>query len=136
MELCQMHAGFKYMIEHYWWLDAFDAYATEAEKELLKTLMQEKRIDLNAVHSGVHTSWANSEQLVRSMYFGTRDAKEKYGISPKCAFFVDISGANWSVVNAYAKMGIKYVGFFPNNFRNCQQNKNIPPLFWWEDKSG
>ena len=136
MELCQTHAGFKYMIEHYWWLDAFDAYATEEEKELLKTLMQEKRIDLNAVHSGVHTSWANSEQLVRSMYFGTRDAKEKYGISPKCAFFVDISGANWSVVNAYAKMGIKYVGFFPNNFRNCQQNKNIPPLFWWEDKSG
>ena len=95
MELCQQHEGFKYMIEHYWWLDAFDFYATEEEKSLLKKLIAEKRIDLNAVHSGVHTSWANSEQLVRSMYFGCRDAKEKYGVSPKCAFYVDISGANW-----------------------------------------
>ena len=136
MELCQKHDGFKYMIEHYWWLDAFDFYATDAEKALLKKLMHEKKIDLNAVHSGVHTSWANSEHLVREMYFGCREAKEKYGISPKCAFYVDISGASWSVVNAYAQMGIKYVGIFPNNFRNCQANESIPPLFWWEDKSG
>ena len=136
MELCQTHKGFKYMIEHYWWLDAFDSYATEKEKSELKKLMSEQRIDLNAVHSGVHTSWANSEQLVREMYFGCRDAKEKYGISPKCAFYVDISGASWSIVNAYAKMGIKYVGFLPNGFRNCAANENIPPLFWWEDKTG
>ena len=136
MELCQKHDGFKYMIEHYWWLDAFDFYATDEEKSLLKKLINEKKIDLNAVHSGVHTSWTNSEGLVRQMYFGCREAKEKYGISPKCAFYVDISGANWSIVNAYAKMGIKYVGFFPNNFRNSQVNENIPPLFWWEDKSG
>ena len=136
MELCQKHKGFKYMIEHYWWLDAFDSYATDEEKAQLKALISDKKIDLNAVHSGVHTSWANSEQLVRQMYFGCREAKEKYGISPKCAFYVDISGANWSVINAYAKMGIKYVGFFPNNFRNSQFDKDIPPLFWWEDKSG
>ncbi len=136
MELCQENEGFKYMIEHYWWLDAFDSYATNEEKSLLKKLIGEKKIDLNAVHSGVHTSWASSEELVRQMYFGCREAKEKYDISPKCAFYVDISGASWSVVNAYAKMGIKYIGFFPNNFRNSQANPNIPPLFWWEDKSG
>ncbi len=136
MELCEKHQGFKYMIEHYWWLDAFDSYATEDEKSQLRNLMREKKIDLNGVHSGVHTSWANSEQLVREMYFGCREAKEKYGISPKCAFYVDLSGASWSVVNAYAKMGIKYIGFFPNNFRNCEANADIPPIFWWEDKSG
>ena len=136
MELCQKHDGFKYMIEHYWWLDAFDFYATDEEKSLLKKLIGEKKIDLNAVHSGVHTSWANSEGLVRQMYFGCREAKKKYDISPKCAFYVDISGASWSVVDAYAKMGIKYVGIFPNNFRNSQINQNVPPLFWWEDKTG
>ena len=136
MELCQKHAGFKYMIEHYWWLAAFGFYATEEEKNQLKCLMSEKRIDLNAVHSGVHTSWANAEQLVREMYFGCRDAKETYGISPTCAMYVDISGASWSIVNAYAKMGIKYVGILPNNFRNSKINETVPPLFWWEDKSG
>ena len=136
IELCQKYDGFKYMIEHYWWLDAFDSYATEEEKMLLRKLMQEKKIDLNAIHSGVHTSWANSEMLVREMYFGCNEAKEKYGISPKCAFYVDLSGASWSIVNAYAQMGIKYVGILPNGFRNSYENTDIPPLFWWEDKSG
>ena len=136
MELSKKHAGFKYMIEHFWWLDAFDSYATNEEKSELRKLISENKIDLNAVHSGVHTSWASSEQLVRGMYFGCREANEKYGISPKCAFFVDLSGASWSVANAYPKMGVKYIGFFPNNFRNSYANENIPPLFWWEDKSG
>ncbi len=136
MELCETHTGFKYMVEHYWWLKAFDFYATKEEKGLLKKLMREKKIDVSATHSGVHTSWANSEQLVREMYFGCRETKEKYDVSPKCAFYVDISGASWSVVNAYANMGIKYIAFLPNNFRNCESNASIPPLFWWEDKSG
>ena len=70
------------------------------------------------------------------MYFGSREAKEKYGVSPSCAFFVDLSGASWSIVNLYPDMGVKYVGILPNGFRNSSQNENIPPIFWWEDKSG
>ena len=136
MELCQKHDGFKYMIEHYWWLDAFDSYATEEEKALLKDLFVKKKIDLSAVCSGVHTSWASSEQLVRGMYFGCLEAKEKYGISPKCAFYVDLSGVSWSAVNCFTKMGIKYIGILANGFRNSSPNTNIPPLFWWEDFSG
>ena len=136
MDLCEEHAGFKYMIEHYWWLDAFDFYATDEEKAQLKKLMREKKIDINAAHSGVHTSWANSEQLVREMYFGCKEAKEKYEISPKCVFYVDISGASWSVINAYYNMGIKYIGVLPNNFRNSQENEKIPPIFWWQSKTG
>lgn len=136
MELCQNHEQFKYMIEHYWWLDAFDTYATEKEKNQLRALFEQKKMDLSATHSGVHTSWENAEQLVRQMYFGTREASEKYGICPKCAFFVDLSGATWSVVNAYAKMGIKYIGILPNSFRNSKADPQIPPIFWWKDKSG
>ena len=136
MELCLAHQDFRYMIEHYWWLDAFDFYATDDEKELLKRLALEKRIELNAIHSGVHTSWANAEQLVRQLYFGCIEAKKKYGITPKCAFYTDLSGADSSIINAYTQMGIKYVGFFANSFRNCQENRNIPPIFWWEDKTG
>ncbi len=136
MELCLAHSDFRYMIEHYWWLDAFDTYASNEEKELLKKLFLENRIELNGVHSGVHTSWANSEQLVRQMYFSTIEAKEKYETSSKCAFYADLSGADSSIINAYADMGIKYVGFFANSFRNCRENHNVPPIFWWEDKTG
>ena len=63
-------------------------------------------------------------------------AKEKYGISPKCAFYVDLSGASWSVVNCFAKMGIKYIGILANSFRNSKPNTDIPPLFWWQGKIG
>ena len=135
MELCVLHDDFKYMIEHYWWLNAFDFYATEEEKQLLKKLFAQKRIELNSIHSGVHTSWEGSEQLVRQMYFGCIEAKKKYEISPECAFFADLSGATPSVISAYSQMGIKYVGFFANSFRNCSENNNIPPIFWWEDKN-
>ena len=136
IELCLKHSDFKYMIEHYWWLDAFDFHATKEEKLQLKNLMKEQRIELNAIHSGVHTSWANSEQLVRQMYFSCIRAREKYEASPKCAFYTDLSGADSSIINAYTKMGIKYVGFFANSFRNCKENNTVPPIFWWEDKTG
>ena len=102
----------------------------------IKDLFVKKKIDLSAVCSGVHTSWASSEQLVRGMYFGCLEAKEKYGISPKCAFYVDLSGVSWSAVNCFTKMGIKYIGILANGFRNSSPNTNIPPLFWWEDFSG
>ena len=136
MELCGEHEDFKYLIEHVWWLEAFDCYASDGEKELLKKLMREKRIELNALHSGIHTPWENAEQLVRGMYFGCIDAEKKYGIRPKCAFFTDLSGASAGTVNAFAKMGIKYMAAFANPFRNCREDENFPPLFWWEDKTG
>ncbi|MBQ8146707.1 MAG: hypothetical protein IJ039_07970 [Clostridia bacterium] len=136
MELCKKHSGFKYMIEHYWWLDAFDFYASCEEKQELRELFAKKRIELNSIHSGVHTSWANAEHLVRQMYFGCIEAKEKYGVEPQCALYTDLSGASSAILNAYTQMGIKYVGFFPNGFRNCEENRSIPPIFWWEDKQG
>lgn len=136
MELCFERKDFRYMIEHVWWLDAFDFYATEEEKARLKQLLKEKRIELNAIHSGVHTSWADSEQLVREMYFGCLEAKEAYNVEARCAIYTDISGVSQSVVNAYPQMGIKYVGVLSNGFRNSQESLEIPPLFWWEDQTG
>lgn len=43
MELCDEHDGFRYMIEHYWWLDAFDRYASDTEKEQLRRLIRAKK---------------------------------------------------------------------------------------------
>ncbi|MCR5457340.1 MAG: hypothetical protein K6F14_04640 [Clostridiales bacterium] len=136
IELCEEHEDFKYMIEHVYWLNSFDSHASNEEKERLKILFKEKRIELNGIHSGVHTSWANNEQLVREMYYGCMDSKEKYGAEVKSAIYADISGVSQSVVNAYSTMGIKYMGALSNTFRNSEENKEIPPLFLWRDKSG
>lgn len=136
MELCEKYEGFKYMIEHYWWFDAFDHYASDEEKARLKQLFEERKIELNGIHSGVHTSWGNAEQLVRELYFSLIEAKNKYGIKPEFTIYTDISGISWSAVNARSNMGIKYMGALANGWRCGEKNKNIPPLFWWGDKSG
>ena len=136
MELCDTYGDFRYVIEHVWWLDAFDCYAKEQEKEHLRYLIKTKRIELNAIHSGVHTSWENAEQLVRGLYFGCRDAKKRYDANAICAMYADISGVSWSSVNAYYNMGIRYMAVFANDFRNNTAKNTAQPLFWWESQSG
>lgn len=136
MDLCDTHDDFRYVIEHFWWLDAFDCYATEQEKECLRHLFKTRRIELNAIHSGVHTSWENAEQLVRGLYFGCRDAKKRYDADATCAMYADLSGVTWSSVNAYYNMGIRYMAAFANGFRNSKEKSDTPPLFWWESQSG
>ena len=136
MELCREHKDFRYMIEHYWWLDSFDRYASEEEKAQLRELIRTGRIELNAIHSGVHTSWGNAEQLVRELYFSCFDARRKYGAEPKCCIYSDISGISWPAVQARAEMGIRYMGILANSWRCGEENKALPPIFWWGDKSG
>lgn len=136
MSLCEKYDGFRYMIEHYWWLDAFDCYASNEEKEQLKVLLMDKKIELNAIHSGVHTPWQNSEQLVRSQYFPCIYGKEKYGAETLSAFYTDISGITWAAVEAYAKMGIKYMGVFANDARNISYPRDISSFFWLKSHTG
>lgn len=135
MKLCEQHDGFRYMIEHVWWLDAFDAYASEEEKARLRALFAGKRMELNAIQSGVNTPCGGGETLVRGLYPAMTKKAKAYDIEPQTAFYVDMSGVTWSAVDAYAGMGIRYMGVFVNPFRNCAQ-KPFPPLFRWESMSG
>lgn len=132
MELCEKNPGFKYMIEHAWWLSGFDKYATDEEKEHLKKLFAEKRIELNSIQSGIHTHWQTSEQLVRSEYYTVIDAARKYNVQPECAVFTDLSGISPSAIDAYGSMGIKYFAVLSNSFRNSPYNLDFPPIFYWE----
>lgn len=136
MELCDKYDGFRYVVEHIWWLEAFDCYAEAQEKEHLRHLIENKQIELNAIHSGVHTSWENTEQLIRGMYFGCRDAGENYGADTTCAMFADISGVSCSSITAYYNMGIRYMAVFANGFRNSAEKTDAPPLFWWKSQGG
>ena len=137
MELCCEYPEFKYFIEHIWWLDAFDSYATGEEKERLRALISDGKIEINAIQSGVHTGWQDSEMLVRSLYFGTVEAKKKYGACPSCAIYTDLSGLTRAAISAHTDMGIKYMGVFFNDFRNAPPPEGLSPLFRWKcEKSG
>lgn len=137
MRLCRAHDGFRYMIEHVWWLNAFEQYADARERAELQDLFNRKKIELNAIYCGYHTHWAAGEQLIRAMHFGTREAAAHWQIEPTAAIFTDISGASWQIVPAYAGQGIRFAGILENGgFRKPSSAHNPPPVFRWVAQNG
>ncbi len=137
MRLCEEYDGFKYVIEHVWWLEAFQRYASTDDCDRLRCLFEKQKIELNAIHCGYHTHWAEAEQLICGIQFASQDAASVWNIIPKTAVFTDISGASWQTVSAYAGQGIRYVGFLENGgFRKPDHSGNPPPVFRWMAQNG
>jgi len=137
MHLCEEHSEFRYMIEHVWWLEAFERYASPEECSRLRTLFAEKKIELNAIQCGYHTHWAEGEQLIRGLHFATVEAAETWNIAPTAAIFTDLSGMSWQTVSAYAGQGIRYAGILENGgFRKPDHTGNPPPVFRWKAQNG
>jgi len=136
MKLCDENPDFCYVIEHTEWLRYFEYYATEAEKKQLQRLFKEKRIELSVIPCGVHTSWADGEQLIRSVQPAVMDAHEKWQISPCTALYADLSGASWQTVSAYASQGVKYLIILDNMFRKPNRAGDPPKFFKWVAPNG
>ncbi len=137
IKLCEEHDGFRYMIEHVWWLEAFQRYASHEECDRLRCLFADQKIELNAIHCGYHTHWAEGEQLIRGLHFASTEAAETWNITPTAAIFTDISGASWQIVSAYAGQGIRYAGILENGgFRKPDHTGNPPPVFRWIAQNG
>ena len=136
MRLCREHEDFRYMIEHVEWLSGFDAYASADEKEELKRLFAEKRIELNAPPCGIHTHWAEAGQLYRSMLPAVEDAAQTWGIHPECVIYADLSGISAQTIPAYRAMGIRYCGILWNAFRRPNAKKKLPRIFRWQAQNG
>lgn len=135
VELCEKRADFRYVIEHNWWLTAFEKYASAEDCARLQAQFDGKRIELSASPMGVHTHWAESEQLARSLYFSTRYAAQKWHTEVKTAIYCDLSGVTRSAVSAYAGQGVKYCTIFANGFRRGRGAK-LPPIFRWLAPNG
>ncbi|MBR6772221.1 MAG: hypothetical protein IKM29_02390 [Clostridia bacterium] len=137
MELCEKHSDFRYMIEHVWWLQAFERYATQEERERLQKLFDSRKIELNGIYCGYHTHWAEGEQLVYGASFAAVEASKKWNIRPTAAILTDISGISWQSVSAYAGQGIKYAGILENGgFRKPDHGGNPPPISRWRGQNG
>ena len=137
VKLCEAHPDFRYMIEHVWWLQAFERYATKEEQARLQALLSGERIGLNAICCGYHTHWAEAEQLIEGAQFATLEAAKRWGIRPDTAIFTDLSGMSWQAVPAYAGQGIRYAGILENGgFRKPDHEGNPPPLFRWRGQNG
>ena len=136
LEMCTRNEDFFYTVEHTVWLRSFLYFASPEEKALLDRYVRAGRIELCALPCGVHTSWADGEQLIRSLHDATVDAAEAFGIEPKTAVFADLSGVSWQAVSAYALQGVRYVVVLDNMFRKPTRAGNPPKFFRWEAPNG
>lgn len=137
LELCERDEGYRYTIEHMWWLSGYEKYRTPREREKLKKALAEGKISLSATHSGTHTHWQGYEQLLRSLYFGRVKAWKEWGVKPDTVIYADISGMTWAAVSAYVHMGVRYAVILPNSgFRLSREGNRLPPVFYWDSPNG
>ena len=137
IKLCEEHDDFRYVIEHVWWFEAFQYYASEEDRNRLLLMFANKKIELNAIYCGYHTHWAEGEQLIRGLHFASVDAAKIWNIAPSIAIFSDISGASWQTISACAGQGIRYFGILENTcFRKPDHTSNPPPIFRWMGQNG
>lgn len=128
---------FRYLVEHMWWLKAYETYRTPEQRERLKKAFNDHLIEQNAPHSSNHTHWQGYEQLIRALYFSCIGGKQEWGISPETALYADMSGISWAAVSAYAQAGLKYAVIFPNEgFRLSKDGAELPKLFYWYAPNG
>ncbi|WP_168735742.1 glycoside hydrolase family 38 N-terminal domain-containing protein [Cohnella fermenti] len=136
MDIMDRDGRYKYVIEHYWWLRAYENCRDEERQARLRRYMDSGHIALATPHSGVHTHWQGYEELPRSLYYARRYAREKWGIDPKTAIHADLSGVSWSAVSAYRNAGIRYLLSLPNDFRDSKDAEEAPQCFWWRAPGG
>ncbi|MDF2927430.1 MAG: hypothetical protein K0R57_6344 [Paenibacillaceae bacterium] len=136
MDIMDSDKRYKYVIEHYWWLKAFENCRDEAQFRRLKDYFDSGHIGLATPHCGTHTHWQGYEELPRSTYYARIYARERWGIDPKTAVYADLSGVTWSAVSAYRGAGIRYLLSLPNDFRDSKDHVKLPQCFWWVAPNG
>ena len=137
LELIDQHKGFRYLIEHDWWLYSAEKYMGAGVADKLKHAFENDAMELSATHSGIHTHWQGQELLYRSLYYACLREGAKWGINPKTVVYADISGVSWAAVSAYCSMGIRYLVLLPNEgFRLSHDDEKLPRIFRWVAPNG
>src|SRR5690606_14458342 len=99
---------------------------------------------VGASHAGNNTHVYGDEQMARSTYLLQR-FKSNWGVRPSAMVMTDMNGMSWSLVSAYADAGIKYMGFFPNDWNpptiggvkiDTDYDSKLPHLFYWQGIDG
>jgi hypothetical protein len=132
---------YRYVVEGLWWWlnypqDRSDQLADEIVEKYVKTGL----FDIAASHSGNRTEVYGREQLCRSAYC-IQETRERWGLPMETMLMVDNNGITWPLVTAYADAGVKYLGFFPNDWNpgtvggsriDVSWQSPLPLLFYWQ----
>lgn len=74
------------------------------------------------------TNLPSGEALARSMMFGKRYFRERFGVDVKVGWLPDVFGHSYQMPQILSQAGIKYHYF-------CRCSRGVP-IFWWEGPDG
>ena len=139
IEFCERTAdydidsSYKWNVEIGYWLENALEGLTEEEREKVKTLVREGRIDLCPLYVS-HTSDFNDEETsIRSLYFVFQFAEE-CGAQVKCAMASDSPGQPMFFPQLFLKSGVKYFSTAVN--ATMAKAPKLPRPFYWKSPDG
>ncbi len=129
--------GYRWTIESSWWLARWWERSTDEEREEMVSRLREGRIDLCAGYANLHTTTCGEEELVRSIYWASRFARE-HGIPLRVFITDDVPGSTFALPELLSRAGIDYyVGGMNTSFggKLDEPNHGTRP-FWWVGPDG
>ena len=130
--------GGKYLwtIEHLFWLHEMLGVRPWSWYRSLAEEIKRGEAAVTGAVCGVHSHWQDTEELVRSMYFARRHAKDRLGLELPLYQIVDNPSVAWPVAQLWAQAGGRYVidcrqGWRTggNDYRYSEHK--TPYVFWW-----
>ena len=134
-------AAYRYVLEGTWFWENYPMDRGEdAAWRIVTNYMARGRMDVGATCAGNHTHLFSKTELERSTLARKRMV-EKWGVRTKTFLMADNPGISCSVIAPYARAGIRYGLFLPNQWNPLpstiwKKNESIMSATWNSDALG
>ena len=134
-------AAYRYIMEGFWFWDNYHRdKGMDAAWRIVTNYVARGRMDIGVTCAGNHTHLFSETEIERSLWT-KRLLADKWGIGTKTFIMADNPGISCSVIRPYAKAGIRYGIFLPNQWNPIastiwKKNVSIPFATWNPDAMG
>ena len=134
-------AAYRYVMEGFWFWDNYHQdKGMDAAWRIVTNYIARGRMDVGVTCAGNHTHLFSETEIERST-LTKKILADKWGIGTKTFIMADNPGISCSVIAPYARAGIKYCVFLPNQWNPIpstiwKKNTAIPAATWNPDAMG
>lgn len=104
-----------------------------ARKKRIEQAIREGALAVHALSSTTHTESLDPENLVRSLSYSSRIARDYGRPIPIAAKMTDVPSHSWIMPTLLGHAGVRFLHLGCNS---ASQFPRVPPLFWWQGADG
>ena len=134
-------AAYRYVMEGFWFWDNYHQdKGMDAAWRIVTNYIARGRMDVGVTCAGNHTHLFSETEIERST-LTKKMLASRWGIGTKTFIMADNPGISCSVIAPYARVGIKYGLFLPNQWNPIpstiwKKNTSVPSATWNPDAMG